>query len=54
MHYTEASIREILRLETPVPNGIARVALESTQLSQYDIPVVSYSRNFLFLQDNKV
>lgn len=42
MHYTEASIREILRYETLVPNGVPRLALESTQLSQYDIPQVSY------------
>ncbi|XP_037033214.1 probable cytochrome P450 304a1 [Bradysia coprophila] len=38
MHYTEASIREILRYQTLAPNGVPRVALESTQLSQYDIP----------------
>lgn len=40
MHYTEASIREILRYETLVPNGVPRVALESTQLLEYDIPKV--------------
>jgi len=38
MHYTEASIREILRYDTLVPNGVPRVALESTKMLQYDIP----------------
>ncbi|KAJ6636080.1 putative cytochrome P450 [Pseudolycoriella hygida] len=38
LHYTEASIREAFRYETLIPNGIPRLALEPTQLSQYDIP----------------
>ncbi len=53
MHYMEASIREILRLETLTPNGVPRVALESTQLEQYDIPKVNYYLEF-FWQDSYV
>lgn len=54
MHYTEASIREILRYETLVPNGVPRVALESTKLSEYDIPKVSYSYVLSALTDTDV
>ncbi|XP_058455020.1 probable cytochrome P450 304a1 [Malaya genurostris] len=36
--YTEATLREALRIDTLVPSGIAHVALESTKLCGYDIP----------------
>ncbi|XP_058811723.1 probable cytochrome P450 304a1 [Topomyia yanbarensis] len=36
--YTEATIREALRIDTLVPSGIAHVALENTTLRGYDIP----------------
>ncbi|XP_053685823.1 probable cytochrome P450 304a1 [Sabethes cyaneus] len=36
--YTEATLREALRIDTLVPSGIAHVALEDTKLRGYDIP----------------
>lgn len=40
MPYTEATIREILRLETGVPSGVAHAALIDTKLCGYDLPKV--------------
>lgn len=36
--YTEATLREGMRIDTLVPSGIAHVALENTTLRGYDIP----------------
>lgn len=36
--YTEATLREALRIDTLVPSGISHVALEDTKLRGYDIP----------------
>lgn len=36
--YTEATIRETLRLHTTVPNGFPHRALNSTKLAGYDVP----------------
>lgn len=38
MPYTEAALRETLRLHTTVPNGFAHRALNSTTLAGYDVP----------------
>lgn len=40
MHYFEASLREVLRLETLLPSGVPHKVVESTKLSQYDLPKV--------------
>ncbi|XP_055619053.1 probable cytochrome P450 304a1 [Toxorhynchites rutilus septentrionalis] len=36
--YTEATLRETLRIDTLVPSGIAHMAMENTTLRGYDIP----------------
>ncbi|KAG4077443.1 hypothetical protein HA402_002870 [Bradysia odoriphaga] len=54
--YTEACIRESLRYNTLIPNGIPRVALESTTLSEYDIPancVIGIGLRSAHLDSNK-
>lgn len=38
LHYTEASIREILRLETLVPSSIVHNSMEDTKLMGYNVP----------------
>jgi len=38
MHYTEATIREILRIETLVPSSVPHKALVDTELMGYKIP----------------
>lgn len=38
LHYTEASIREILRLETLVPSSIVHNSVEDTKLMGYNVP----------------
>lgn len=40
MHYTEATIREILRIETLVPSDVPHKALVDTELKGYTIPKV--------------
>lgn len=41
MPYTEAVLREIMRYETLVPNGLAHKALKDTEFLGYNIPKVS-------------
>ncbi|XP_065088873.1 probable cytochrome P450 304a1 [Ochlerotatus camptorhynchus] len=38
LSYTEATLREALRIDTLVPSGISHVALKDTKLRGYDIP----------------
>lgn len=38
--YTESCLREIMRLETLVPSGLAHRTLEDTKFMGYDIPSV--------------
>lgn len=38
LHYTEASIREILRLETLAPSSIVHSSTEDTKLMGYNVP----------------
>lgn len=41
MPYTEAVLREIMRYETLVPNGLAHKALVDTEFLGYNIPKVN-------------
>lgn len=41
MPYTEAVIRESMRFETPLPNGIPHFTLQDTTLGGYNIPAFS-------------
>lgn len=41
MPYTEATIREVIRINPVNPTGISRICTESTKLAGYDIPKVS-------------
>lgn len=38
MPYTEASLREVLRLDNGVPSGVPHEALRATTVSGYDLP----------------
>lgn len=38
LHYTEAAIREILRLETLVPSDVPHVAMVDTKIMGYTVP----------------
>lgn len=40
MPYTEACLRELLRMETIIPSGFPHQALQKTTLSGYDVPQV--------------
>lgn len=40
MPYTEATLRENMRLETGVPSGVPHAALRDTKLAGYDVPKV--------------
>lgn len=42
MPYTEATLREIMRLETGVPSGVPHAALYDTKLCGYDLPKGSF------------
>lgn len=48
MHYTEASLREILRLETLVPSSIPHRALRDTTLAGFKIPKDTIVQTGLF------
>ena len=51
MPYTEACLREIMRIDALVPIGVPHRAMKDIKFHGYDIPEVQYT--IIFTQTNK-